>query len=83
MLKGVMRGIPSSYIKGKIDFAGLQGGNCKAGTVKWGKTYELGQRPVYFTHVVTDLDDYDWRILMALWWNQNHNLVVAHGHYNW
>ena len=60
MLKGVMGGISSSCIKSQIDIPGSQGANCKAGRVRRGKTYELGQSPVYFTHVVTNLEDYDW-----------------------
>ena len=47
-------------------FLGHKNANRNVGRVRRGKTYGLGQRPVYFTHVVTDLEDYDWRILMVL-----------------
>ena len=43
-----------------IDFAGSQDAKRNARKVRRRTTYELGQRPVYFTHVVADLEHYDW-----------------------
>ena len=52
--------------RSRYDFSGSQDANCNVGRIRRGKTYELGQIPVYFTHGVTDLEDFDWRILMVL-----------------
>lgn len=43
-----------------MTFLGHKTPTRNVGRIRWGITYELGQRPVYFTHGVTDLEVYDW-----------------------